>query len=485
MAGLLAVDRVRDVADPSTRSSGRRRVSWPTVLLLVGAALVALRRAESPYSDGDPLWGARAGLDLLSSGHLPHHDTYSWTAYGQAWVPNSWGWNVVLAVVYRLAGTTGFAILAVVAAMVCAELVRRLARRAGTDPAWTTLTCLAVLALYSTWLYARAQLVDLVAVLGLQLLLPRLFSGDGRTWRRALAIGIGAQVLWMNLHTTAVLAPVAVAGAGVALTVLSRGQRRVLAVRTLANSTALGLACLATPYGVEPIENVNRVRTASVGLIQEWAPAGFTSWLGIVAVVGACLCAVAAVLAIRGGRYAVAGLVVVIGAAAVSTVRFAPLAALSAIPELAAVLSRVRVRARLVSALGGVAAVLLTGAVLLSAGNGFGRPGTTVASTPLVRAIPDGCRLLNDYRVGGAVMLYRPDVKVSIDGRNDMYGRAREIEALRIQYSASFAARFIAQHSVTCVLVPTSYAIVARLQTRGWRVAGRDSTRTLLVAPRS
>ena len=37
-------------------------------------------------------------------------------------------------------------------------------------------------------------------------------------------------------------------------------------------------------------------------------------------------------------------------------------------------------------------------------------------------ALPSGCRLANDYRVGSWVVWARPDVPVSIDGRNDLFG---------------------------------------------------------------
>ena len=46
-----------------------------------------------------------------------------------------------------------------------------------------------------------------------------------------------------------------------------------------------------------------------------------------------------------------------------------------------------------------------------------------------VAAIPTGCTLLNEYMYGGFVIFRRwPEVRVSLDGRNDVYGfdRIRE-----------------------------------------------------------
>ena len=40
-------------------------------------------------------------------------------------------------------------------------------------------------------------------------------------------------------------------------------------------------------------------------------------------------------------------------------------------------------------------------------------------------ALPGGCRLLNEYNDGGYLILVRPDVPVSQDGRNDLYGPRR------------------------------------------------------------
>jgi hypothetical protein len=97
-------------------------------------------------------------------------------------------------------------------------------------------------------------------------------------------------------------------------------------------------------------------------------------------------------------------------------------------------------------------------------------------------AIPHRCNLLNDYELGGAVILLRPDVKVSLDGRNDMYGRALLSAGVQLLRDVPGTdARLNAAH-VDCVLTLSSDNVVGRLaQDPDWHVAGHDAVRTLIV----
>ena len=71
---------------PVTKSSSaqKRGNAHDAAPVVAVGALLGVIRAEAPLGDSDVLWGARAGMDILSSGNLPHHATYSWTAAGRA-----------------------------------------------------------------------------------------------------------------------------------------------------------------------------------------------------------------------------------------------------------------------------------------------------------------------------------------------------------------------------------------------------------------
>src|SRR4051812_17025367 len=91
-----------------TASATADRRGW-TIFALVGVVIGVLR-VES-IADPNVLWETRDGLNIVSSGHLPRSDTWSWTVTGKHWVPNSWGWDVVLGAAYRLGSGTGLVVL--------------------------------------------------------------------------------------------------------------------------------------------------------------------------------------------------------------------------------------------------------------------------------------------------------------------------------------------------------------------------------------
>lgn len=468
----------------STARSGARAGGVLATVATVGTVgvLLGLHRAERPYADGDVLWGVRSGLDILRTGTLPHTDAYSWTAHGTAWTPNSWGWNVVLALAYRTGGTVAIALLGTVLIGLVGVLVGVAARRRGAPTAWSVVVLQLVGSLLGVFLYARPQVVDYVAIAALPLLVTGALDAQGRRWPAWLAALGGVQAVWMNLHTAALLGPCAVLAlvAGRAWTAPRTTRRRIVG-RGAALTAATGLACLATPYGVTPVLHAKQVRDASAGLIAEWAPAGIGSVEQLLALVTILLGLLAAWLAWRAGRRDTVLLLVLLGAGTALALRFAPMLAIAALPELAAGAGRLPVhptRARLLA----VATPAFLAALCIAGAGSFGDPGAQNTSPTLVARLPHDCRLVNDITVGGAVILHRPDVLVSIDSRNDMYGRAAELRALAVERDPRVGPAFVARHHVTCVLDLSAAPLVRALRTMpGWRVAGTDATRTLLV----
>ena len=481
MSPAAIVDAPRAGARGAPRHAASVRAAAPIVLLAVTGTLLGVRRAEAPYADTDVLWGARSGSDILSGAGLPHTDAYSWTAHGAPWIPNSWAWNVVLGTAYRMAGYAGIALVGIVTLTAIGALLGVAVRRVGASPPWGSLTTQISLGAFALFLYPRAQLVDYAAVVGLPLLITIVLDGERRASRHA-AIGIVAgQIVWMNLHSTAVLGPLIVLAVG-AGRMLARRSRQA-AVRTAVLMAATAMACLATPYGFAPIGHLQQVRAASVGLISEWRPAGLGSPEQILALVSLALAVMAAADCYRRRAYDTLALLVLFGAITAVALRFAPMLVLTAVPPLAAAAGRIPARRSFVNRICALALVVLAAASVFGAAY-FADPGAQNTSPTLVEALPRGCRLVNDMTVGGAVILERPDVQVSIDSRNDMYGRQRELTALRVLEDASFGSRYVDAHDVGCVLAPSSAPLVRALTvSRAWRTVGHDATRTLLVRP--
>jgi hypothetical protein len=308
----------------------------------------------------------------------------------------------------------------------------------------------------------------------------------GRDKRKATRFAVlicALQIVWINLHSTGFLGPVLVAVGGVGLLVRGRTEPdlRQRALRVAVLGAATGLCCLATPYGTGLVDNVFQVRSASVGLIAEWEHVGFSDSnqiLGLVAIAVGALCAY---FAWRGRRYDTVAYLLLFGLATASAVRFTPMLFLLAIPEFALLLGKVRVRTSFLLKV--VAAGCLVLAVFAAVRlNRFGEIDEEVGSPHLVAEVPQGCRLVNDYTIGGALMLARPDVQVSVDGRNDMYGRSLllSVEGM-LSNDPGTLVRMNANH-VGCVLTDTHDKLVSVLErSPNWRVVASDKHRTLLV----
>ena len=450
-------------------------------LLLVSIALLQmLIRAELPYGQ-DVLWGARSGLDTLHTGHLPHVDAYSWTAHGKAWIPNSWAWNVLLGIVYDGAGVIGFWLLGAVLAASMALLVGRCAERIGAKPL-ATAAVYVPLGLLGLIAVPRAQTVSTVVVLAIPLLVRRLLTADRRAALRAFGWLVLLQVVWINVHSAALIGPVVLVVCGVAILIRHRVDvpRGRALTRLLPGVAATALACVATPYGTAPLRHASEVRSASVGLVTEWEPVGFGGLpqiLGLLAVIGGLGLAVRAW---RADRPEWAAGIAVFTATTASAIRFLPMLTVVALPEAALAIGSLNVRVRMFRVMVAATCGVLTLFAVLNLRD-LRSMGPSV-SPRLVSALPSGCRLLNDDLVGDAVTLYRRDVPVSIDGRNDMYGRSIILKVEHLFEDKPGTSATLAADHVTCILGPTSTALVQRLRNDpAWSIKGTDALRTLLV----
>jgi hypothetical protein len=446
---------------------------------LIPVALVPLAVIRAGVlAESDTFWQIRTGLDILRTHRIPVVDTYSWTAHGREWHPNSWLFDVLLAVAYRSGGLALAALSAAVLIPVIAGAVAILARRLGAQPGVTLLLTLLGLTPLVPWLSARPQIVDYPSVVLLVILIDIVMT-SASTRARWAAVGAAAllQVVWVNLHLAAMIGVgiAAACTAGHLLVRRSAGQARWAAA--VVSATAFGT--IASPFGISVFAIGLRVQQSST-VVTEWGGLTLSDYssLGLLAV---------AVLAVavswRQRWYALvlpmAGLTV----AGCFSIRLLPFAAVLGLPALAAAVAHAPKaaaylhsrRALVALALCGLLAAEATVAVTRSAQ--IGRARYPLAA---IQALPNGCRLFNSYQLGGPVILLRPDIPVSQDSRSDLYGTAALVAAGRIE-SGDGRAR-LDELGVTCVLVEPSMRIAADLSADpGWRSGGGDEFGTVFV----
>jgi hypothetical protein len=461
------------------------------VPVLVVGVLIGVIKAES-IADPNVLWGIRDGREILSSGHLPHSDHWSWTVPGKKWTPNSWGWDVVLGGLHRIGGGAALAVLNIVVVVLLALGMALRAYRLDARPAAVVAALIIVGGpTLLPWINDRPQLISYLFVV---LLVPAVGPALASSRRRfLLALGGLAvlQVVWVNLHFFAIAGPVLIAVAGVGHLLEQTRHAgadavgiREQALRLLAAVLVALAACGATPYGPVVAAKTLAVRNDAVGLIVEWRPAGYATLSQVTGLLAIVAALAAGLHAYRARRWDVAAALGVLAVGCAIACRMAPVAVVVAIPELAAALSASlgRARVRVVSL--GLGAALVLGGVGLTVADArsFAKLDPASTSPSLLARLPPGCQLVNDYPLGGAVILFRPDVPVAVDSRTDLYGRAAILANRDLVSGESGAIDRIEADRVTCVLIPSDAGLVDLLEDAGqWRVAGKDDRRTLLL----
>ncbi|MCO7218868.1 hypothetical protein [Klenkia sp. PcliD-1-E] len=483
---------------PDGAGAPRRRPDRWRWLLLGGAlpfVLVALARSTR-FSEGDTYWQVTTGAEILQRRTTALVENDSWDAAGTPWHPNSWLYDVLVERAWALGGWAGLGWWTVLTVSLVGAAVALVGRGLGASvPHLTVLGTVAVVPLV-VWLSARPQTVSYALVVLVVALAARVLTSPRRLLSGAAAL-LALTAVWVNLHLAALGGLAAVAG-GVALAALT-GPARARLGRSAVVVGAVGVGCLLSPLGTGILAAAGATAGASVDLIDEWAPLWRAKgYLVLTWSVAALLCAALVVAWRRSARTGTTpswlpywtGATAVLVAGGVTAARFSPMALLVALPAVAAVVPLLRparlpwLVSRLSLALPVAVGAAVLGVALSDLGD-FGRPGPLFPTAATIAAVPDGCRVLNEYDEGGLLTLLRGSdgVLVSADGRNDVYGMDTLVWAERLMAGRDGALAELAEHRVGCLLLEPDRPLVAQAVAAGWRITARDDVRVLLIAP--
>jgi hypothetical protein len=474
MTTMASPQAVKASIVDSRQATSRR--AW----LLAGLAFLPLIVFRAGVlSEGDTFWEIRIGLLTIAHHAIPATDTFSWTVPGKPYFQNSWGFDVLLAVADRLGGLPAVAMLCALVTLGIVALTMALARNLGAAPAVSAIAFFLALPLLTGWLSARPQLVDYAAVLTLAILLRRIEQGRGRFGAVALT-GL-LTVAWLNLHTAALLAPAITGASAILLLLLRRGACWRYAAAATAASAA---GCLVNPYGIGVLHQASQVQADSSGLITEWAPIDLASPLQDLTLAAGIA---ALIVCWRRRETVLMAALVVCMAGSVQAVRFLPFVVILAMPVLAAytsdppdIVRRYLASRRVMFQRCGALGILALVAVAVPSLTHIGQPEPATYPVGLVADIPHGCRLFTTDLIGSYVILARPDVPVSLDTRNNLYGRALLSVEERVLHGQGNVARGLT--GAGCVLVPRSYGLASRLQNDPqWQVRAADHLAILYI----
>ena len=418
-----------------------RRLTTERVAAVLVFGLVFTLAFRLP-TDTDVWWHLRAGDWIVHHGII-RTDPFSHTVAGKAWVDHSWGAQVILYGVWRLAGTWGLALYTAVLATLGMWCVHRMSTGSFLARGPVLLLGAATAAIFWT---PRPQMLSFALTAALLSLL-HLHKRGGRDLLWAVPV---LMAVWANLHAGFsigfILLLGSIAGETLGHAFDSGGETLVpwAGVRKLAAVTAASLAAVCVnPYGWHIL--AVPFQTIGIGTLQdhvlEWRSPDFheySTWpfallvLALVGVLGAsrrrldwtdfCLVAGTAFMGLLATRNIAVFSVV---ATPVVARHLAGIAADHGWADPTP--ARVGRRQALLHAVLVAVIVLAVGAKAVAE---LERP---TAAADQRRTLPVGAadylrgtdppgQMFNSYNWGGYLMCRLPDRPVFVDGRTDLYG---------------------------------------------------------------
>jgi hypothetical protein len=470
-------------------------------LVVVVLFLALFAMAVRTPADTDMWWHLGAGRTIVTTGHIPYADGFSFTVQGKPWTDVQWLAQVGMYLAWRLGGDVALALL--VAVLVVLAFIFVYLQMEGHVFLRAFAIVLAATASSVIW-SARPQMLSFT-LLAVTCYIVYLFK-----WRQVnrLWVLIPLFVLWGNVHGGYALGLMLI-GSTAAGGILNRltGQADAPEVMSwreiglLAGTGVLcGLALLINPYTFGtwalPFRTVG-IKTLQ-GFIQEWASPDFHQlyqqpvlWL---------LFALLAVAGFSGRRWDWTDLIVVVvfgysaflagrNIAALALV-VAPVLTRQAQPIVEAVAARVKLpasaRQDLNPALSGVLnwliVILVALAALLKAGVALSpqmidkaqREAVPVRAVEWLRQSGLTGPMYNSYNWGGYLIWALPERPVFVDGRTDVYDEFL-LEYVKVMYARPGWQTVLDRYGVRLALTEHDSFLAAMLATQpNWRLTYSD-----------
>lgn len=393
--------------------AGSVRFGHDALVAVVIAGIFAwLIFGQSIFNDGDTSWHLASGRLIIDTRSIPHADPFSFTFAGHAWTAHEWLAEVAMALVDRLAGWPGLAILfagaiAIALGLIARELVRHL-------PLRYALLGLAFLVLVlAPFMLARPHVLTWpIFVLWLLGLL------SARDEHRAPRLGWAALLIaWANIHASYLIG-IGIAAVFALEALIEEKDKRAVMTGWLPFGFASLLFATVTPHGIQGFLYPLQVSgMKSLPLIQEWRSSNFSDDLAFFVA----LVAIAGLAIMKYRRLSLVRLLLLAGLAAMAVLhsRHQPLFVMTAALLLARTMNPSDLPPKLMIPLViGLAAVSLVRLSMpLERGDSATYPASAIAHLPAeLRSQP----VFNSYSFGGPLIL--DGIRPYIDGRADMYG---------------------------------------------------------------
>jgi hypothetical protein len=505
-------------------SAGMRHrvmLKWLAPDLAMTFALVALFSlffvfggARTLFGDTDTAWHILNGETILSTGHLPHADPWSFSKPHQPWIAWEWGADVLMGAVSRAAGLGGIALLYGLAISISIWMWFRLNRAANGNILIAGLFFVPMVSTVSLHWLARPHVLSWLFMLGTVWFCERM---PVRLTGRHLLLAALGTALWSNLHASFFFAPL------IALIYATGRYLRPLIwdmpAPSMSQPNAMNFIWLALAALAGSFANPNGWRlhqhvvsylfnSALLDQIAEFQSFDFhqAGAFRVIMALAICFAGAFTALAIRRPERFLLSLLLTV--MSLRSTRVLPLAVLLVMPlangSITAVLSRATglrtsVRRWLSDALNygerlqqigrgcqGLALAPLFALLIFSATHrdaGFSPNTAPVAAASSIAPLPANARILSTDSFGGYLIYrFRGTRKVFFDGRSDYYGSEFIDKYTRLISALPGWRDELNRWHFTHALLPPNCALVPALETIGWQEIYRDHTAVLLAA---
>jgi hypothetical protein len=469
-----------------------------TTAILLFALIFALA-ARTPV-DTDTWWHLRSADHILTDGFI-YSDPFSLTMQGEAWINHSWGAQVIMLAFWRVGTYFGLTVYMAILATLGMFMVYRTAAVMGATSVYVRAFALVIGATAAAVFWsARPQMLSF-ALSGVTLYLLALYKyrGVDRLWWF-----VPMMALWGNLHAGFSIGFIfigGVIGGEIIGNVIAPKAEYALGWRRVGRLIVVGLLSAAAlainPYGLQmwlvPFQTVGIGALRS--FIQEWNSPNFQerqTWgfilllFGTLGALGASRRALPwtdfALLSGTGFLALAAGRNISVFAIVATPIFAVHLDA--ALRERGWVVRAVRRPSRLMR----TANALIVGVVIVgAAAKTVLVIDPRVVDAEMARVLPvdalntlmdsslSDARLFNSYNWGGYLMFARPDARVFVDGRTDLYGDALLTRYLRTATGGDGWRETLDEYAINLVIVETGSGLARRLADEpGWNMTHQD-----------
>lgn len=192
-----------DIGSSAVNGTGSRSRAFTSLQQLdwLGAGLLLWMFLACcfPLYDTDLFWHLKTGELILQNWSIPGYDSYTYTDFGNRWIDLHWGFQVFMAVLYRLGGAD--LLILVKAGIITAALgIAYAAGGRGLSP-WQRVLCWILPAIaISGRAYERPEIITVICLAGWLWIITRLEQRPQLIWWLPLL-----QVFWINFHALYIL----------------------------------------------------------------------------------------------------------------------------------------------------------------------------------------------------------------------------------------------------------------------------------------